>query len=138
MLAADAGMIGYDAPTNTLTVGDGQITGVRPDVWDYTVSGMPVLRKWLGYRTRKPTGRAATSTSALDRIRPTVWADEWNDELLDLIRVLTITLDRQSSLADLLSRVCLGPLIMASELPLPEAAERQPPATVRAPTFDFH
>ena len=94
----------YDEKTQTLVVGDGQVSGVRPDVWAYSVSGMSVVAKWLGYRTARPTGRAASSTSALDQMRPASWPDEWNDELLDLLRVLTITLDRQQMLADLLTK----------------------------------
>ena len=92
---------------------------------------MTVLPKWLGYRTAKGTGRATSSKSALDKVRPTEWADEWNDELLDLIRILTLTADRQASLADLLKRICSGPLIPARDLPVPTEAERQPPATLR-------
>jgi hypothetical protein len=130
-LPKDISKIRYDEESGTLVVGDGRIGGVRPDVWRYEVSGMPVLRKWLGYRTAKGTGRATTSESALDHIRPTAWADEWNDELLDLIRILTLTLDRQEALADLLDRICEGPLIPGSQLPRPTDPERQPPATIR-------
>ena len=119
--------ITYDPEIGHLQVGDGILSGVRPEVWAYQVSGMQVLRKWLGYRTVRGTGRAASSSSELDRIRPLEWPDEWNDELLDLIRVLTITLDRQEALADLLDRICSGVLISASTLPVPSAAERQVP-----------
>lgn len=117
----------YDPDTGYLQIGDGLISGLRPAVWAYSVSGMPVLRKWLGYRTAKGTGRAASSSSALDRIRPTEWEDAWNDELLDLIRVLTLTLDRQELLADLLDRICNGELIAATALPKPSPAERKVP-----------
>lgn len=127
----DASEIDYDPESGVLTVGDGQVGGVRPDVWAYSVSGMQVLPKWLGYRTAKGAGRATSSSSALDKIRPTEWHDDWNDELLDLIRVLTITLERQPELEDLLNRICDGPLIPASELPVPTDAERQPPATIQ-------
>ena len=136
-MPADASAIRYDEETQTLVVGDGQVSGVRPDVWAYSVSGMRVVAKWLGYRTARPIGRAASSTSALDHMRPATWPDEWNDELLDLLRVLTITLDRQDRLADLLAKVCAGPLVPASQLPLPGEGERQPPATLRAPSLDF-
>ena len=88
---------------------------------------MTVLRKWLGYRTAKGTGRAASSSSALDRIRPTEWADEWNDELLDLIRVLSLTLDKQDQLADLLERICTSALIPVADIPQPSAAQRKVP-----------
>ncbi|HTU56223.1 MAG TPA: type ISP restriction/modification enzyme [Acetobacteraceae bacterium] len=133
----DVSAIRYDEATRTLLVGDGQVSGVRPDVWAYSVSGMPVVAKWLSYRTSRPTGRAASSASALDRVRPTDWADAWNDELLDLLRVLTMTLDRQQSLADLLRRICAAPLIPSCDLPAPHAAERRPPATLHGPAFNF-
>ena len=122
--------IGYDEESGTITVGDGRIGGVRPEVWTFSVSGMRVVTKWLGYRTRKGTGKAVHSTSALDHIRPTEWADEWNDELLDLLRILTITVDRQDTLADLLGRVCDGELISADDLPQPNAEQRKPPPTL--------
>lgn len=130
-LPEDMRGVNYDPEAGTLAVGDGLVGGVRPDVWAYSVSGMTVLSKWLGYRTRKGAGRAVSSSSALDKIRPEKWADEWNDELLDLIRVLTLTLDKQDELADLLDRVCEGPLIPAIALPTPDDAERKPPPTAR-------
>lgn len=120
--------IAFDPESGNLRIGDGIVAGVRPQVWDYSVSGMPVLRKWLGYRTRRGAGKAASSSSALDRIRPTEWADEWNDELIDLICVLTITLDRQEELGNLLDRICDGVLVPASAFPVPTAAERAVPA----------
>ncbi len=126
----DASDILYDAETMVLHVGDGKVGGVRPDVWKYEVSGMPVLSKWLGYRTARGAGRAASSKKILDGIRPEAWADEWNDELLDLIRVLTVTLDEEPILAELLERIREGPLIEADRFPAPDPAERQPPATI--------
>jgi hypothetical protein len=128
-MPSDLKEVSYDAESGTLTIGDGQVGGIRPDVWRYSVSGMQVLPKWIGYRTRKGTGRAVNSASALDQIRPQHWIDEWNDELLDLIRVLTMTVDRQPTLAGLLDSVCQGPLIPGGSLPKPTEAERQPPPT---------
>lgn len=128
-LPEDTSEIGYDEESGSIIVGDGRVGGVRPEVWAFSVSGMQVIPKWLGYRTRKGTGRATSSTSALDQIRPTEWADEWNDELLDLVRILSITMDRQADLADLLERICNGELISAEDLPKPEDVERKPPPT---------
>ena len=113
----DASDILYDAEAMVLRVGDGKVGGVRPDVWKYEVSGMPVVSKWLGYRTARGAGRAASSKKLLDGIRPDAWPDEWNDELLDLIRVLTLTLDEEPILAELLERIREGPLIEADRFP---------------------
>lgn len=136
-LPTDPSAIEYHEEHHRLVVGDGWLLGVRPDVWAYSVSGMQVLGKWLGYRTAAPVGRASTSSSALDRVRPAEWSDDWNDELLDLVRLITITVDRQPALESLLQRIVGGPLISAEELPLPTRAERQPPRTVVQPGFDF-
>lgn len=119
--------IAYDKDKCELHVGAGVVTGVREDVWNYSVSGMPIVKKWLGYRTAKGAGRAASSKNPLDHIRAATWPDEWNDELLDLLRVLTRTLDLQPAQADLLDRICTGALIAADVIPRPTALQRKPP-----------
>jgi hypothetical protein len=53
-----------------------------------------------GYRTVRAPGRAASSTSALDQIRPITWSDDWNGELLDLIRVSPWCVPPSGALAD--------------------------------------
>ena len=124
----------YDPVSQTLTVGDGTVAGVRLEVWQYEVSGMPVVKKWLGYRTLDGSGKAASSTNELDRIRMETWPKEWNDELLDLLRVLTLTLEMHPRQAALLDQICDGPLIPAAELPTPTEAERKEPKAARGGT----
>lgn len=119
--------IKYDPNKQILTVGNGKVAGVRPEVWNYSVSGMQVVPKWLGYRTARGAGRAASSKNPLDRIRLTTWPDEWSKELIELLTVLTITIDLQPEQAALLDAICDGPLIPADELPKPTAAERKEP-----------
>lgn len=128
------GELKYDPATQTLTVGDGVVAGVRPAVWDFEVSGMPVVKKWLGYRTLGGAGKAATSKNALDKIRMKTWPKEWSDELLDLLRVLTLTLEMHPRQAALLDQICDGPLIPAAELPTPTEAERKEPKAARGAT----
>src|SRR5699024_12294104 len=83
-----------DSETHKLHFGNGIVSCELREVWSFEVSGMNILDKWLGSRTRKGIGRAASkSATPLDRIRPEEWEDEWNDELLDLLRVLTKTLE---------------------------------------------
>ena len=121
----------YDAAEEVLHVGSGRVAGVRPDVWGFEVSGMPVVKKWLGYRTVRGAGRAASSSNPLDRIRPTMWPEEWNGELLDLLRVLTLTLDTEPELRDLLDAICEGKTFTADELPVPAPERREPPQVSR-------
>jgi hypothetical protein len=128
------GELKYDPATKTLMVGDGVVAGVRPEVWAYEVSGMPVVKKWLGYRTLGGAGKAATSKNELDQIRQETWPKEWNDELLDLLRVLTLTLEMHPRQAALLDQICDGPLIPAAELPTPTEAERKEPKAARGGT----
>ncbi len=122
------GEILYDPAGRTLTIGDGVVTGVRPEVWAYAVSGMPVVKKWLAYRTRRGAGKAASAGTRLDAIRPETWPGAWSDELLDLLRVLTLTLEMHPFQAALLDQICDGPLIRTAELPTPTEAERKQPA----------
>ena len=119
--------IHYDPHTSMLHIGAGRVAGVLPEVWLFEVTGMRVVSKWLGYRTAAGAGRATTSNSVLDRMRPEEWDDSWNDELLDLLRVLTHTVALRESQAQLLDDVLDGPLLGAGILPAPTQHERRPP-----------
>ena len=125
--------VAYDEATETLKVGDGQLVGVPPETWLFDVSGMPVLRKWLGYRTAKGTGRAASSASPLDQIRPTVWYSEWSQDLVRLVEVLARTCDLQVVGAELLTEVLDGPLVRSTDLPTPPQSLRVAPRGARRP-----
>lgn len=131
-IPADTASLSYDAASRELRVGDGVVTGVSPEVRAFSVSGMNIVDKWLGARTAKGIGRAAgKAATPLDRIRPTEWADEWNDELLDLLRVLTETVALGDQQAELLAAILAGELITAADLPVPTAAERKVPKTIK-------
>lgn len=121
--------IRFDAEEAVLRVGDGVVRGVRQGVWEFSVTGWPVVRRWLEQRTARGRGKR---TSELDSIRPEMWAPEWNDELLDLLRTLTLMLDLRPEQDDLLERVLAGPLIRAEALPVPTQAERTVPSTEAA------
>jgi hypothetical protein len=109
-------------------VADGKLAGVSPEVWAFEVSGMTVIKKWLGYRTAKGAGKAASSDSPLDKIRPTEWEPEWSDELREIVHVLTETERLRPNGVEILDRIMAGELISADELPLPPDALRKPPS----------
>jgi hypothetical protein len=131
-LPASAKDIQYDPESCTLHVGDGRISGVAEDVWDFSISGSEVVKKWFGFRTSKGIGNAATRPKPLDLIRPTRWPDEWNDEALDLLRVLTLTVRQLPEQDALVRAICEGPLISSAELPAPDPMQRKVPSTLRA------
>lgn len=131
-LPADKNAIRYDPDTQELQFGTATIPHITPEIREYQVSGMNVLDKWLGARTKKGIGRAAgAKATPLDRIRPTEWDPDWTDELTDLLRILASTLDLAPRQQELLDAVCAGPLIDADQLPVPTKAERTVPKTIK-------
>ena len=116
----------YNEKTQALHVGDGEFSPVAPEVWRYSVSGLQVVKSWLGYRKLK---RAGKRSSPLDDIRPEQW--DFAEELLELLWVLEETIRLQPEGAALLDEVCASDLFSAQELPAPTEAERQPPPVVR-------
>jgi len=117
----------YDPIKQELHIGTGTVSGVREEIWSFTVSGWPVVQRWIAYRTRKGHGRAATRPGLLDKIRPDRWEDDWNVELLEVLTVLTLTVDRFEEQALLLDEICQGPLIGVDKLPPPSPHECEEP-----------
>jgi len=117
----------FDRAKNELRIGSGRVSGVTGAMWDFSVSGLPVIQRWLGYRTEKGFGRATTQSKPLDRIRPKQWEDDWNYELLELLTVLRSTIELMPAVDDKLAEVLDGPLVTAAELPQPKARERKEP-----------
>jgi hypothetical protein len=117
----------YDEADRSLRIGRGQLEPVPPEVWDFEVSGLRVLRSWLRYRLREPVGRAKSSKSPLDRLRPERWTQALDQELLELVWVLERTVALEERQGALLEEVNSGLTVRADELPAPSAAEREPP-----------
>ena len=112
----------YDPGSRVLRVGDGEFAPVSPEVWDYSVSGLQVVKSWLDRRKLERSGR---KSSPLDEIRPQRWV--FTEELLELLWVLEATLALQPQGENLLNEVCASPLFQKDELPTPTAEERRPP-----------
>ncbi len=114
----------YDEESRTLKVGEGEIRPVSPEVYNYNVSGLEVVKSWLGYRKKNPAGRRS---SPLDEIRPERWAGEMTRELLQLLWVLEATVEKEPELAALLQEITASGVFTAEELPEPTEEERKPP-----------
>lgn len=125
---------GYDELNREIWVGlspgdGGRFGPVDPAIWDFEVSGLKVVKSWLGYRMKVRAGR---KSSPLDDIRPERWTPVMTDELLELLWVLEATLAMEPELAASLDQVVGGECFLATELPTPTAKERKPPKSAVA------
>jgi hypothetical protein len=125
----------YDPATRRLKIGAGYIDNVTPEMWTYEVSGKRVLWHWFSYRRRnrtKPTIGDKLPPSPLDSLQPEGWLPEYTTDLLDLLHVLGRLIALEPAQADLLTRICAGPLRSAEELAaagalaMPQAAVSKP------------
>lgn len=118
---------GYDTESQTLQVGAGRFAHVRSEVFEFEVSGLHVVKSWLGYRMKRGTGR---KSSPLNDIRPSSWTAAFTTELLELLWVLESTVATYPKQADLLEEIVAGDCFSAGDLPLvpPEARTPPPPA----------
>lgn len=114
----------HDPIENSLQVGALTISGVSSALFDFSVSGYPVLQAWLSHRLGGGAGRRM---SRLDQLQPRCWLPEWTDELQWLVGTLAWTLHQQTALAEWLERVLAGPLVSTDDLPQPTAGERSAP-----------
>jgi hypothetical protein len=111
--------IEYDPTKRVLSIGKGRIENVPPAVWEYEVSGKQVLRQWFSYRKKnreRPIIGDRRPPSKLGDIQPDHWLAEYTTELIDLLHVLGRLVELEPAQADLLERICAGPLIPAGRL----------------------
>ncbi len=111
--------IEYDATTRRLRVGRGFIDNVDLRVWAYEVSGKQVILQWFSYRRldrTRPVMGDRRPPSPLDRVQPEGWLTEYTTDLLDLLHVLGRLVALEERQADLLDRICAGPLLTGEAL----------------------
>jgi len=109
--------IDYDAGKRRLLIGAGFIDNVPPEVWTYEVSGKQVLRQWFSYRRKnreRPQIGDRRPPSPLGEIQPDHWLPEYTAELINVLNILAMLVRLEPVQADLLARVCDGPLIPAA------------------------
>ncbi|GAA0628734.1 hypothetical protein GCM10009535_00040 [Streptomyces thermocarboxydovorans] len=118
--------LAYEEATTTLRVGRGAFTGVPPTVWTYDVGGMPVVRKWFGYRKASPTSRR---TSPLDDMHEPSWPREWTEELIDLLSVLRWLVDLAPAQQALTAKIVSSPVVTVQDLTSAGVLPPQPGAS---------
>jgi hypothetical protein len=104
----------YDAASRRLWIGQGHIDNVPPAVWAYEVSGKHVLTQWFSYRKRnrdRPQIGDRRPPSPLGDIQPEPWPASYTTELINLLHVLGRLVLLEPAQADLLDRICAGPIL---------------------------
>lgn len=111
--------ISYDADKKRVLIGQGYVDHVEPGVWSYNVSGKQVLLHWFSYRKasrERPMMGDRRDPSPLGNIQPDYWLAEYTTELINLLNVLGLLVDLEPRQAEILEKICSGPLISADEL----------------------
>jgi hypothetical protein len=98
----------YDSERSVLNVGVGSFGPIAHAVWDYNVSGFPVLDSWLGYRMTVRSGR---KSSDLDQISSEKWTARATTDLLQLIWILEETLSIAPAQSTLLDEILASGLV---------------------------
>ena len=103
----------YDETTRTLHVGRGQVAPVPPEVVNYQVNDMRVVRHWFGYRRGTPAGKRQ---SPLNDITASRWTPATTTELLDLLTVLAGCVALEPRQDSLLAMIASSPLVSERDL----------------------
>ena len=113
------GRIEFEAEAHRLKVGGGFIDNVPPTVWEYEVSGKRILVQWFSYRRQdrsRPIIGDRRRPSELEWIQPGGWLAAYTTELMNVLHFLDRLVALEPRQADLLIRICDGPLMSADDL----------------------
>jgi Type ISP C-terminal specificity domain/N-6 DNA Methylase len=109
------GKILYDACSETLHVGRGEIHKVSRDVYNYQVAGRSVLDRWFRSRGKLTRPRDIPIRS-LDDVRDQWWHPDTTTDLLEVLNILSLLTQLESHQRDLLAAIISAPVITYDEL----------------------
>ncbi|MGR3373053.1 type ISP restriction/modification enzyme [Pseudooceanicola nanhaiensis] len=124
----------FDDVERRLFVGEGFIDNVAPEVRAYEVSGRNVIDQWFSYRRfdrTRPIIGDRRPPSPLEKVQPDRWPSAYTEDLVNLLHVLTLLTQMEPAQADLLARICAGPLIDSELLRADGIFDDNSPATSR-------
>lgn len=105
--------LSYDADGELLSVGQGVISRVTPEMREFSIDGVNILDKWFSYRkadrSRPVIGNRRVSD--LMKIQPDHWLPEYTTDLVDLLNVIGLLVDLSGRQRDLLRDVLAGDTI---------------------------
>ncbi|WP_309056779.1 type ISP restriction/modification enzyme [Streptomyces sp.] len=115
--------LSYDPGAEVLGVGEGRISPVPVEAWEFRVGGVRVLEQWFERRT------APAEPGTLEAVGPAAWPQEWTSELLGLVTALALLGAREPERAAFTAGGGgRAALTAAGVLPVPDRARR--PASV--------
>jgi hypothetical protein len=122
-------LMSYDESNRRLRIGDGYVENVEKDVWLYEVSGKQILPQWFSYRRAhrdRPIIGERRTPSSLGNIQPEHWLPDYTSELINVLNVLGLLINIAPQQAEVLEKICSGPLIAADDLRLGGALDLPP------------
>ncbi|MFC6352659.1 type ISP restriction/modification enzyme [Rothia nasimurium] len=105
--------IRYEPSTKTLHIGEGLWSNISEEVWDYSVGGNKVLKRWLEQRCISPKKNV---NSPLDLIVEKNWLPEWSEELDKVISIIALLVDIEKDMETLLKDIMKNDIFTKDEL----------------------
>ncbi|MFD7964492.1 type ISP restriction/modification enzyme [Streptomyces zaomyceticus] len=124
---ARPGTMTYDAGDEALCLGEGRVSPVPVEAWEFGVGGARVLEQWFAHRT------APAEPGSLDAIGPAAWPQEWTSELLDLVTMLALLGARERERTAFAAEAAAGAAGAGGTAELRAAGVLPPPARARRP-----
>lgn len=99
--------ISFDAVTGELVLGAGRIMNVTPEMWDFQISGVQVIRQWFSSRqkSREKVVIGDRAVSPLLKVHSDRWTAEYTSQLIDLLNVIGMLVELEAEQANLLKQV---------------------------------
>lgn len=110
-----SGKIFYEASSETLRIGRGEIHRVSQGAYSYQVAGRSILDRWFRSRSQSRNTEVGQVRS-LDDSRDKWWHSETTTELLKVLNVVSLLSQLDSHQRLLLEKICSAPLITNDEL----------------------
>ena len=133
--------IDYDPARRRLTVGEGHIDNVMPQIWTYEVSGKPAIRQWFSYRRRdrtRPVIGDRRPPSPLEAVQSDHWLNEYTAELMNLLHVVGRLVLLEPRQAELLEQILSEPLLDATDFDLAPASLNPKKGSSDGPNRDVY
>ena len=97
---------------------NGEVSNVSEEAFNYKVADTEVVDKWFDYRVAETSERKRKkkTTSPLERINPNEWTTSYTDDLVALLRNLTLLTALHAEQRELLNDIIENPLVSRKDM----------------------